>query len=260
MSKWAIVTGASSGIGAAFSPLLAAKGYNLILVARRKERLQALQEQLVKDYKIEARVHVADLTDPEAPKKLLESVDHPINVLINNAGFGKAGEARSIPLDDQLKMIDLNVRSLTALTLVFLPKMMEQGHGCILNVGSVVGFLSVPYMSVYAATKAYVLSFSEGLDQETRSHGVRVQVLCPGSTQSEFYDVAQSGDKKIDRPDSVMMTAEQVAKIGVDMIHTGSSTKVAGFMNRVVSFTPRILPRRLMTYISGRFTPAAPSN
>lgn len=260
MSKWAIVTGASSGIGAAFSPILAAKGYNLILVARRKERLQALQEQLVKDYKIEARVHMADLTDPEAPKTLLDSLDHPIDVLVNNAGFGKAGEASSIPLDDQLKMIDLNIRSLTALSLTFLPMMKEQGRGSILNVGSVVGFLSVPYMSVYAATKAYVLSFSESLDYETQSYGVRVQVLCPGSTQSEFYDVAQSGDKKIDRPDSVMMTAEQVAKIGVDMIERGKRTKVAGSMNSLVSFLPRLLPRRLMTYISGRFTPAAPSN
>ncbi|MDF1665303.1 MAG: SDR family oxidoreductase [Planctomycetota bacterium] len=259
MSKWAIVTGASSGIGAAFSPLLAAKGYNLILVARRRERLQALQEQLVKDYKIEARVHVADLTDPEAPKNLLDSIEHPIDVLVNNAGFGKAGEASAIPVEDQLKMIDLNIRALTALTLTFLPKMRERGSGCILNVGSVVGFVSVPYMSVYAATKAYVLSFSEALDHETRPHGVRVQVLCPGSTQSEFYDVAQSGDKKIDRPDSVMMTSEQVAKIGVNMIGGGSSTKVAGFMNRLVSFIPRLLPRRLMTFISGRFTPAAPS-
>lgn len=258
MSKWALVTGASSGIGAAFCPFLAARDYNLILVARRVERLEALREQLLEKHKVEVVVHSADLTDPEAIDNLAKSLEQPIDVLINNAGFGKAGLAQDIPASVQLKMIDLNVRSLTALTLAFLPRMRKRGQGTVLNVASVVAFLSVPYMAVYAATKAYVLSFSEALDHELRPQGVRVQVLCPGSTQSEFYVVAQSGGQKIERPDSVMMSAEEVAKIGVDMISRGSTTKVAGFMNRLVSFTPRLLPRRLMTTISGRFTPAAP--
>ena len=257
MSKWAIVTGASSGIGSAFAHLLAREKVNLVLVARRQERLEALQAQLVKDDSIEVTVHVADLTHPEAPEKLLQSLEQPIDILINNAGFGKAGKAVTVSTSEQLQMIDLNVRALTALTLAFAPAMLERGQGTILNVGSIVGFLSVPYMAVYAATKAYVMSFSEAMDHETRIQGVRVKVLCPGSTESEFYAVARSGQENVERPKAVMMSAEQVARIGMKMIHNSSTTKVTGFGNSVVSFIPRLLPRRMMTAICARFTPAA---
>jgi uncharacterized protein len=261
MSKWAIVTGASSGIGAAFLPLLAEKGYSLVLVARREERLNQLKDDLSKAFpQINVKVHSLDLTDREASAKLLEAIGGDIDVLVNNAGYGKAGEAAKIDSELQLKMIDLNVRSLTDLTLTYVPHMVKRGHGTVLNVGSIVGFLPVPYMSVYAATKAYVLSFSEGLDHELRGSGVRVQVLCPGSTDSEFHKVAEEGGAAVTQPKAMLMSSKDVACIGVNMIDRGSTTQVAGFMNRVVSLVPRFLPRKLMTYLSGRLTPAAPQS
>jgi uncharacterized protein len=257
MSKWVVITGASSGIGAAFAPRLAAKGYNLVLVARREEKLKETRDRVLAQHKVEIKVLKADLIEANAAQKVLDFTGPDIDILINNAGFGKAGQAVDGEAAAQLKMIDLNIRSLTELSLVYAPFMVKRGRGTILNVGSIVGFLPVPYFAVYAASKAYVLSFTEALDHELRPKGVRVKVLCPGSTDSEFYSVAQ-GSRPLTRP-RLSMTAEDVAGVGVDMIDRGSTTRVAGLLNRCVALAPRFLPRRLMTTISGRFTPAAAS-
>ena len=188
---WGLVTGASSGIGAEFSRQLAARGMHLVLVARREDRLRGLARELEAAHGTRCEIIPADLSQPHAGRDLLAEVSRRgimVELLVNNAGFGLVSSVEETDVERALELIQVNVTGLTELTLLMAQEMVRRGHGGIINIGSVVSFQPVGYMGVYAASKAYVLHFSEALWAELRSRGVTVTALCPGTTKTEFFD------------------------------------------------------------------------
>ena len=246
--RWALVTGASSGIGHALAEQLAGEGWNLVLAARRVGRLSAFAE-------VHPRIRVetlrADLEEPAAPRDLFERVRAAgisPSLLVNNAGFGDYGEFRSLDLDRQLAMVQVNCSAVVALTRLFLPEMVARGSGDILIVASTAAFQAVPYQSTYAATKAFDLIFAEGLAQEVKRFGVRVCALCPGQTESEFHALAH---EPIPAGMSVH-SASEVARIGLEALRSGKHCVIAGLSNRLGMEIQRIVPRRVVTAVSER--------
>jgi short-subunit dehydrogenase len=253
MSKTALITGASSGIGASFARQLAAEGYHVILVARRAEKLEALAAEVSANRSIRAEVIPADLSRPEAPAEILKAVAErglQVDLLINNAGIGAHGAFETATHEDDQRMIDLNISSLTAMTRAFLPGMLERRGGGIINVASTAAFQAIPYFAVYAATKAYVLAFSEGLAEEVASRGVKVICLCPGPTATEFNDVA--GVNKLDvAKKAPTMTADEVAAEGLAGLKAGRVVQVAGLMNAFGASAGRLMPRQWVSKAAG---------
>jgi uncharacterized protein len=191
--RWALVTGASSGIGAEFAARLAGRGMHLVLAARRADRMNELAESLETKHGTKCHIVAIDLSTSDAGLKLVDEIDKlgvDIELLINNAGVGLIGEVSTTEPVDIQRMLNLNVNTLTDLTYRVLPGMLERGHGAIINVSSVAAFQPVAFMGSYAASKSYVLHFSEALWAETRSRGVTVLALCPGVTETEFFEVA----------------------------------------------------------------------
>ena len=241
----AIVTGASAGIGWHLARLLAADGYGLVLVARRRERLERLAEELAAEFGAEARVVARDLSRPAAAEALLEELGPDaarVEVLVNNAGFGTLGPFAETPLAHTDAMLELNVGALIRLTRLLLPFMLERGRGRILNVASTAGFQPGPLMSAYYASKAYVLNFSIGLGEELRGTGVSVTCLCPGPTRTEFQQVAEIEDSRLMTFQPVM-GAEAVARAGHRGLMRGRSLVVPGLWNRLVQLNSRLWPR-----------------
>jgi len=240
--KWAVVTGASAGIGLELAKQLAEGGTNLVLTARRLDRLQQLASDLASKHGIRAESLSVDLTRPEAPGEIFAATSQKgieIELLVNNAGFGAFGNAWEIPIEKMLEMIQVNCSAVVHLTRLYMPAMIARGHGDILIVSSVAAFQAVPYNSVYAATKAFDLLFSEGIAEEARSTGVRVCALCPGSTETEFQKVA-------DQPDRVFRdaeTAEKVARVGLEALAAGKSYVISGFKNKLMTESQRLAPR-----------------
>ncbi len=214
--KWALITGASAGIGKALAEELAASGTNLVVTARRADRLQALAQNLAAAHKIRTEIFAADLTRPDAPEQILDFTRQhaiAIDLLINNAGFGAYGEFPKVDQRRLLEMIQVNCSAIVHLTHLFLPQMIQRRSGDILIVASTASFQAVPYISTYAATKAFDLLFAEGLAEEMKPHGIRVCALCPGSTESEFREVAnQTGAPAANRPQE---SAAKVARVGL---------------------------------------------
>ncbi len=191
--RWAMITGASSGIGAEFARKLAGRGMHLVLVARRRELMEELAQELDTRHGTNSKIIVSDLSDPSEPKRIFEEISQEgieLELLVNSAGFGFVGEIDGTDLERMLAMIRLNVSALTELTYLFLPGMLARQHGAIINLSSTTGFQPVAHMSVYAATKAYVLHFTESIWAEARDRGVTVMALCPGTTDTNFFDVA----------------------------------------------------------------------
>ena len=240
-----LITGASAGIGLELAKLFAADGYDLVLVARRADAMETLAESLRGKHSIVVRIWPADLADPQAPQQLQERANAEgvaVDILVNNAGFGAIGQFHKLSPERQLGIIDVNMRALTELTYRFLPAMHAQGRGRILNVGSIVGFLPGPYMAVYYASKAYVVSFSEALAEELTGSGITVTCLCPGYTATEFQKVAgvtKTGMLARMRP----MPAETVARIGYRGLMAGRRLVVPGWGNRLSVFGLRFSPR-----------------
>ncbi len=245
-SEVVLITGASSGIGWELAKCFAADKSNLVLVARSREPLEKLAAELRAAHGIEVYVLIADLARPEAPGKIFEELFAQkinVDVLVNNAGFGLHGEFAELSLAQQLEIIHVNITALTELTGLFLPGMIKRQRGGILNVGSVAGFLPGPYMSVYYASKAFVLSFTEALAEETDGTGLKISVLCPGPTTSNFGNVARGGKpRKVERP---KMSARSVAEAGHRGFRASQVIVVPGISNKLLTFTPRIAPRRL---------------
>lgn len=240
----ALITGASAGIGQELARCFAADGYHLVLVARRSEALELLATELGTLHGTSVRVEPCDLVEPGAAEQLharLTQANVTVDVLVNNAGFGAIGEVHELPLDRQLDMITLNITALTALTRLFLPAMLERKTGGVLNVASTAGFQPGPRMAVYYASKAYVLSFTEALAEETVGTGLRVSCLCPGPTKTEFGSVSGMDQSKLFRMGT--MTARDVAEIGYRGWHAGKIVVVAGFTNRLAVCAVRLLPR-----------------
>jgi len=246
-----LITGASSGIGEIFAKEYARRGNNLLLVARNEAKLQDLAEKLSAERNVTVKVFKQDLSEPNSAEAVFEhckSNKIQVELLINNAGFGLTGEFTKQSLDRLEQMISLNINTLMKLTYLFLPEMRSKKAGGIINVASTAAFQPVPYMSAYAATKAFVLSFSEGLHEELRGTGVKVMALCPGGTETQFFEVANYSRSKLMIP---LEKPEDVVKVSIDGYRKGYSYVISGFANKLLTFFGRFLPREIVAKIAG---------
>jgi short-subunit dehydrogenase len=245
-----LITGASSGIGEVFARQLAAQGHNLLLVARSEDKLINLCNELGRSEITRAQYVAMDLSERDAPARLFAETQKrglEIDFLINNAGFGSMGDFTKLDLTHELDMIDLNVCSLVELTHRFLVPMRERKSGSIINVASTAGFQPVPFMATYAATKAFVLSFSEALWEENRPFGVKVMALCPGATDTNFFEAA-----KIQRPPArVSQTPEAVVETALRGLARGKSSVISGWTNFMMVQGERLTPRSVVVRIAG---------
>jgi len=242
-----VITGASAGIGVALARVFAQHGHELALVARREDRLNSLADDIAATGARRPIVIVLDLLQPGAAQRINEALlaqGAESQFVVNNAGFGIVGLASARDRDEQLQMIDLNVRVLTELSLAFVESL-ERRRGGLLNVGSMAGFLPGPGMAVYYATKAYVLSFTEALHSELKPRGIRVAVLCPGPVPTEFAERAGLS-KRSQQPSILTQSAETVARVGYDGLMDGHRTIVPGTVNRLITVLIRIIPRRFI--------------
>jgi uncharacterized protein len=242
--QWALVTGASSGIGAEFARQLAARGMHLVLVARREQLLKNLAEELDRQHGTKCRILIADLSRPDEPARLLAEIEQAgltIELLVNNAGFGYVGEIEGTDVARVLELIQVNIATLTELSLRVLPAMMARGHGGVINVASVAGFQPVGYMGAYAASKAYALHFSEALWAEAREKGVTVTALCPGTTRTDFFEVSKAPAGWLARHRS--QEVKPVVKTALKAFEKRRSYVVAGWKNYVLSLLVRLATR-----------------
>lgn len=257
--QWGLVTGASSGIGKEFARQLAARGMHLVLSARRQDLLEELSRELDTRHGTKSVIVPGDLADPSFPRQLYETVQEQnldIQLLVNNAGVGQVGTIQDADLDRIMQMIDLNIRSLTELTYLFLKDMLARQEGAIINVSSVAAFQPVAYMPVYSASKAYVLHFSEALWAETRDQGVTVMALCPGTTQTDFFEVAGVGGwLKKHRSQEV----GPVVKAALRGLRKKRQYYVSGWINYLLSLSVRLAPRRFVVIETMKyFRPTTP--
>lgn len=244
--QMALITGASSGIGYELAKLFARDGYDLALVARDRQKLDALAQAMRRQHGISASVLPADLSLPEAPETVWRALEaSPVDVLVNNAGFGAYGAFARTELAEQLRMIQVNATALTHLTRLFLPGMIQRGRGKILNVASTAAFQPGPLMAVYYASKAYVLSFSEAVANELRGSGVSVTALCPGPTTTDFQ--RRAGIERTRLMRGRIMDAETVARAGYRGLLSGRTVVVPGLRNRLLSVAVRLPPRDAVT-------------
>jgi uncharacterized protein len=239
-----LITGASSGIGLELAKCFAADGCRLVLVARNISALEKLAEELRLKNKIEVIGLPADLSLPETPKQIFEKLSAQklsVDILVNNAGFGANGMFAQLSLPRQLEMLQVNIAALTELSGLFLSGMIQRQRGGILNVSSVAGFLPGPGMAVYYATKAFVLSFTEALSEELLGTGLKVSVLCPGPTESNFGTVARG--EKVREIKTSKMSAQAVAIYGHRAFRNGKVIAIPGVQNKVFVFLNRLAPR-----------------
>ncbi|MBZ5616311.1 MAG: SDR family oxidoreductase [Acidobacteriia bacterium] len=250
-NKTALITGASFGIGMEFARIFAREGYNLVLVARTADRLRQLASELEKTHSTRSLILAVDLTEPGAPAYVLDQTtraDIQVDVLVNNAGFGQYGLFADSDLEECLRQIQLNVTTLTHLTRLYLPAMMERQSGSILNVASTAAFQPGPLMAVYFATKAYVLHFSEALANELRGSGIAVTCLCPGATATEFHKRANATGMNLLKFGA--MDARTVAEDGYRAMLAGKPVVISGFKNWLLAQSVRFSLRRLVTAIA----------
>lgn len=253
--KWALVTGASAGIGLALAEELALANANLVITARRTDRLESLASRLRSTRGVKVEVLAADLATPSAPgeiRSFTESKSLEIELLINNAGFGSYGRFHESDLSRQLEMVRVNCTAVVHLTHLYLREMVRRRHGDILIVASVAGFQAVPYVSTYAATKAFDLRFAEGIAEEVRRYGVHVCALCPGSTTTEFREVAGQPERTFRGAES----AEKVARTGLRALAAGKSSVISGLKNTLSVEGQRLAPRSMVSRVAaGMFDP-----
>ncbi|MES9542772.1 SDR family oxidoreductase [Spirillospora sp. NPDC049024] len=235
--RTALVTGASSGIGESFARLLARRGTDLVIVARRSDLLDGLARDLVERYRVAVEVLAADLTDPAQRAEVEGRLRaEPVELLVNNAGYGAFGAFAELPLDDHLAQIELNVAALVRLTHAALPGMIARGRGGVLNVASMAGFAPSPGSATYGATKAYVASFSESLHSEVSGKGVHVTALCPGFTRTDDEAPANA----------LWLRREDVARAGLEAVSTGRALCVPGMQYKAALPALRLVPRPLL--------------
>jgi uncharacterized protein len=249
-----LITGASSGIGRELTQIFAAEGHHTVLVARRRDKLEELAQELKALHGSKVTVLPADLSDPKTPRAIFEGLrDHriDIDILVNDAGVAFEGDFAQIAPEDHLRLVQVNIVALTALTRLFLAPMLERGHGRILNVASVAGFLPIPSLSTYAASKAYVLSLSEALSEELKGTGVTVTALCPGLTDTAMVRASTRATRL---PSLMVMDAKAVAKEGHDACLAGKPVHVPGLSNDLALQGLRYLPRSLVRTMSGLVT------
>jgi short-subunit dehydrogenase len=250
MKPVTVITGASAGIGAALARVFAAHGHDLVIVARREAQLKAVADEIAASGRRRPHLMAIDLARWDAGGCIAEGLlAHGVEpmAVVNNAGFGCSGDAAALDREEQIEMIDLNVRAVTDMSLRFVDSL-ERNHGGILNVASIAGFLPGPGMAVYHATKAYVLSFTQALHEEFKPRGIRVTALCPGPVETEFQARAGIARDHFVRP--LVRTADRVARDGYDGFVQGRLVVVPGFHNWLATELPRVLPRALMQVLS----------
>lgn len=244
---YTVVTGASAGLGAVYADELGKEGRNMILIARRADRLEAIREEVTNKYGVDVKVAAFDLTDHAALDAWLADVKSlEIDGLINNAGFGVIGRFDENTLEKQLSMLELNVMALVRMSYALLPQIKAAKDGYIINVASTAAFQPGPFMALYYASKAAVLSFTEALHEELRSDGVRVSALCPGATETEFMDVADMRHVKLMKLG--LMDARPVVRLSLKK--RSKAVVIPGFKNKFLAFSTRITPRFIIRKIS----------
>ena len=249
--KTVLITGASSGIGKEMAYVYAENNYNLILVARRKENLEAIKSDIEHKHKLNVQSFDIDLSQIDSAELLYKKVSEKgikVDVLINNAGFGINGKFKEIDMEWEESMLILNMVTLTKLTKLFVQDMLKAGSGNIINIASTASFQAVPNFSTYAATKAYVLNFSEAIAYELKDDNIKVTVICPGATKSEFADVADVNQKLF----SKAPTSRELAEFTFKAMKKGKVTAIHGFMNNLLVFSSRTTPRKMVTAVAAK--------
>jgi short-subunit dehydrogenase len=253
--KTALVTGASSGIGKAFAELLAEKGYALVLTARRGDRLDELGTALRQRHGVETHTIVADLAEPDASSRIAAELQRKrvsIDVLVNNAGYGVPGSYVNVAWPDHSRFMQVMVTAVLDLTYRLLPSMIERGWGRVINIASVAGMVPSPAgHTLYGASKAFLIRFSEALDSENAPKGVNVTAVCPGFTYSEFHDVLGTRDRMNQMPGMLWLNANDVAREGYDAVMRGDSEVVNGRIYRLLVWLNGALPRAMARWVSG---------
>jgi short-subunit dehydrogenase len=247
-NNYALITGASTGIGYALAKVAAKNNFNLIIVARNKAKLEEVKAEIEEEFKVKVEVIAADLADPKSPKHIFDEVqrlDLKIQVLVNNAGFGSNGRFDLLPWENERDQLQVNVSSLMEMCHLFTPKLIEIGNGKILNVASIAGFIPGPYMATYYSTKAFVKSFSIALKEELKETGVSVSVLCPGATKSDFFERAKFA-VEMSKKENAMMSAESVAEIGWSGLFKGKTVIISGLSNLIIISIVKHLPETLL--------------
>ncbi len=247
--KTILITGASSGIGEAFAKLLGAEGADLILTARTKDKLQQLAEELSGKHDVTTHVVPGDLSKQETAVLLYDKIQKAgldVDVVINNAGFGKWGHFHSVDYSTHQEMCNLNINSLLSLTHLFLPGMLKKGDGGFINVASTAGFQPVPFFTTYSATKSFVLNFTEALWVEYKNQGVTFTCLCPGATETKFHDRANADRDKL----GTLEPVEKVVKLGMSAFLKGQPTVISGMKNYLLANSSRFVPRKLVAKIT----------
>lgn len=251
--KTALITGASAGIGRDLAQCFARDGHNLFLIARSAANLQKVAGDLSSTFGVRAESMSQDLSEPDASRKIEDELSRrqiAVQFLVNNAGFGAYGAFSEVEMDSQVAMVQVNALALMELTRLVLPSMLARKSGRILNVGSAAGFQPGPYMAIYYATKAFVLSFSEALDSELAGTGVSCTVLCPGPVETEFQKRAGLENSRLFK--SNVMKSNDVARIGYEAMLRGRRLVVPGWKSRAMIFAERFVPRNLVTATTRR--------
>jgi short-subunit dehydrogenase len=256
-SSTCLVTGASSGIGAEIARQLASRGRAVTLTARRKDRLEELARELTERHGVRAETVACDLSSAAARKRMVKTIADrglDVEVLVNNAGFGSAGRFQDLDHEAELKMVRTNVEAVVDLCTEYVPQMVGRRRGSVLNVASVAAYQPIPRQVTYAATKAFVLSFTEGLHVDLKGTGVTATALCPGPTKTEFGETADIPDEYFEIP-GLVYSAEQMAVAGVEAMERGRRTVVPGATNLVGALGGRLMPRALVLPLIDRFYP-----
>jgi short-subunit dehydrogenase len=245
----ALITGASSGIGEAFARRLAAGGHDLFLVARSEDKLRDLGAELSSAHGVKAQYFALDLTEPNADERCFretERLELDIDLVINNAGFGSMGDFAKLDIERELEMIRLNIGALVGLTHRYLGLMREKRKGTILNISSAAGFQPIPFMATYAATKSFVTAFSEAIAAENRPFGIEVIAVCPGSTDTPFFETGKVGREFAQKG---LETPEQVVETALHAIGGGQAKVVSGWKNRMVARVASVVPNGIITKV-----------
>ncbi|MES2489686.1 MAG: SDR family oxidoreductase [Pseudomonadota bacterium] len=251
-TEYTLITGPTSGIGLALAEAFAARGDALFIVARRAGALEEVAQSLRTKFNVEVKTHLCDLSDATQVERLIDALqDIPLRLLVNNAGFATSGALVDLPWSGEAQQLQVNVVSLSRLCHGLGALMAKRGQGQILNVSSVSGFMPGPWMSTYAAGKAYVLNFSEGLREELAPRGVKVSVLCPGTTRSPFFEKAQIDIDKA-APAALVMTPKRVAQLTLQGLDRNDAIIVPRWTNKLMAFSPRLVPRGLLRHIVGK--------
>jgi|SRR5450432_427736 len=250
---FALITGASKGIGKAIASALANRGYDLLLVARSEDLLQKVSDELQSTTKSKCHFLALDLSAADAPQKVYDwcnSNHYTVSVLVNNAGYGMSGHFENYSVDEHTEMLQLNIMTLVKLTRLFLPDLLKLQDAYILNLGSSASYQAVPLLSAYAASKAFVLSFSRGLYQELRNTSVSVTCICPGPTDTNFIQRAKIGPKGVKTAERFNMTPEAVAHVAVNSLFRKKPEVIAGATNKAGAFFAWLLPKNLVEVVA----------